>query len=186
MTGGLLFTWLLRRVTRTVWHSCFTSAGWSLGQWTDGASLLSPRPRDLVTRISPTSSSCGHRGTVTPWHVSLARSSCRRSSRLRNRTWCLLFIGFQDNFNAFIHRNYGFQMHTIKAFYCLYSKLCSYSPWMCDVPNNHYSVLSTAHTLTCPRDMHISPVMHNIITLRTLLAAYLGHVIRGLSKGEWI
>ena len=67
----------------------------------------------------------------------------------------------------------------------LFLTLCVVTPrGMCDVPNNHYSVLSTAHTLTCPRDMHISPVMHNIITLITLLAAYLGHVIRGLSKGE--
>ena len=183
MTGGLLFTWRLRRATRTAWPSCCTSAGWSRGLWTGGASPLSPRPRGLGTRTSPTSSSCGARGTATPWPASQARSCCRRSSRPRTNRACLLFIGFQDNFNAFIHRTHGFQSFLLFIFN---TALCCYSHRMCDVPYNHYSVLSTAHTLTCPRDMHISPVMHNIITLITLLAAYLGHVIRGLSKGEWI
>ena len=76
-------------------------------------------------------------------------------------------------------------MQPIRAFLlCIFKTVLLTPRGMCDVPNNHYSVLSTAHTLTCPRDMHISPALHNIITLITRLGAYLDHVIRGLSKGE--
>ena len=71
------------------------------------------------------------------------------------------------------------------SFFIVYIQNCVVTPrGMCDVPNNHYSVLSSAHVPLCPRDMHISPSLHNIITLITRLGAYLDHVIRGLSKGE--
>ena len=72
-------------------------------------------------------------------------------------------------------------MHIIKGFLLyLFTTKCVVTPrGMCDVPNNHYSVLRSGDALTCPRDMHISPSLHNIITLITLLGAYLGHVIRG-------
>ena len=118
MTEGRLFTWPLPRVTRTAWRSCCTSAGWSRGPWTGGASPRSPRLRGSGTRTSPTSSSCGHRGTVTPWPASQARSSCRRSSRPRTRILFYLYsLAFRTILsNALIHRTYGFQMHTIRLF----------------------------------------------------------------------
>ena len=68
----------------------------------------------------------------------------------------------------------------------LFLTICVVTPrGMCDVPNNHYSVLSI-QLIQCrvPEICTSLSAMHNIITLITLLGAYLGHVIRGLSKGE--